>query len=237
MTLRRAGFSATGVILLAGSILAPLGASEIQSLASIRLQAEQFILNYSYASPYAPRFQLGKLDSRLRLRRCPETLDIEFARPERTYGNTALLVRCPAKPAWKIHLPARIEIFEDVVVAAKALLRGQKIDSSVVSYEKRNVARLNNGYYTKTSALGELEARRNLSRGTVLSPANLSPRLLVRSGQQVTLVLNYRGLQIKSTGQALQSASLGEVVRVRNSQSMRVVEGVVAGEATVRVSL
>ena len=225
----------TACMLYAGSV--PVEAASTQSLASIRLQAESYILNFPYESPYPPRFKLGKLDSRLRLRACHEKLSIEFTRPEIVHGNATLMVRCPLKPGWKIHLPVRIDIFDDVVVAAKPLLKGQTIDDSAIVFQKHNVARLKNGYFSKNSALLELEARRNLVQGTVLTPANLSPRMLVRSGQQVTLVLNYNGLQIKSTGKALRSASMGQVVRVRNSQSNKIVEGVVSGEGLVRVSI
>jgi len=212
-------------------------ATEVHSLASIQLQAESFIANYPYESPYPPSFKLGHLDSRLRLKACHEALSVEFTRRDQVYGNTALTVRCPIEAGWKIHLPARIEVFDDVVVTAKPLLKGQKIDDSAISFQKHNIARLNNGYYSKQSALHQLEARRNLARGTVLTPSNLSPLLLVRSGQQVTLVLDYNGLQIKSTGKALRSATLGQLVKVRNSQSQKIVEGVVAGEGLVRISI
>ena len=194
-------------------------------------------MNYPYTSPYPPRFQLGKLDSRLRLKACPEPLSIEFARRNLVSGNTAILVRCPLASAWKIHLPVTIDVYDDVIVAAKPLLKGQFIDTTAVRFQKHNIASLKNGYYSRDSNLEQLESRRNLAQGTVLTPANLSPRLMVRSGQQVTLVLNYNGMQIRSTGEALQSASLGEVVRVRNSQSLKIVEGVVSGEAQVRVNL
>ncbi|MDH3221531.1 MAG: flagellar basal body P-ring formation chaperone FlgA [Gammaproteobacteria bacterium] len=214
-----------------------LWAGEIQSLASIRMQAESYVMSYPYESPYPPGLKLGNLDSRLRLKACQQPLSIEFSRPGKVYGNTALLVRCPVQSGWKIHLPARIDVFDDVIVAAKPLLRGQFIDASAIAFQKHNIARLNNGYYSKNSALDQLQAGRNLSRGAVLTPSNLAPKLLVRSGQQVTLVLNYNGLQIKSTGKALQSARLGDVVRVRNSQSQRIVEGVVSGEALVRVGI
>ncbi len=224
-----------GILLLTGSL--PLQATEFQSLTSIRMQTESFILSHPYESPYPPRFQLGKLDSRLRLRACQESLSIDFARVNLIYGNTAILVRCPVNSGWKIHLPVRIEVFDDVAVAAKPLLKGQKIDHSVISFQKQNIARLNNGYYTNSSSIRQLQARRNLVRGTVLSPSNLSHRLLVRSGQQVTLVLNYNGLEIRSTGEALQSASLGQIVRVRNRQSLKIVEGVVSGESLVRVGI
>ena len=226
---------------IAGCLLllcsAPVQAAEIQSLASIQLQVESFIMNYPYTSPYPPRVKLGKLDSRLRLKPCHEQLSIEFTRRELTFGNTALLVRCPVKPGWKIHLPATIELFDDVAVAAKPLIRGQKIDDSAIAFQKTSIARLKNGYFSKTSNLQRLEARRNLVRGTVLTPDNLAPLLLVRSGQQVTLVLEYKGLKVRSTGKALQSATLGQVVKVRNNQSQKIVEGVVSGEAMVRISI
>ena len=212
-------------------------ASEIQSLASIRMQTESFIANYPYESPYPPRFQISKLDSRLRLKACPVALQVEFARRDLIAGNTAVRVNCPTQAGWKIHLPVRVEVFEDVVVTAKPLLKGQNIDASAVTFQKQNIAQLRNGYYVKNSKLDQLQARRNLKQGTVLTPKNMSPRLMVHSGQQVTLVLDYNGLQIKSTGTALRSATLGQVVRVRNSQSLRVIEGIVSGEALVRVSI
>ena len=215
----------------------PAAASGIQSLASLRMQVESFILQYPYASPYPPRFELGSLDSRLRLKACPKALAVEFARADRTMGNTSLLVRCPIKSSWKIHLPARIAVFDDIAVTASALVKGQIIDETTAIFRKRDIARLKNGYFTRQSVLMDLQARRNLPQGTVLTSSNLSPRLLVKSGQRVTLVLNYKGLQVKSTGQALQSASRGQLVRVRNSQSQKIVEGVVTGDATVQVGI
>lgn len=218
-------------------VVLPLRAAEIQSLASIQLQAESFIANYPYQSRYAPGFRLGKLDSRLRLGSCATDLIIEFARPDRTHGNTALNIQCTRPKPWKIHLPVSVDLYDDVMIAAKPLVKGQFIDESTILYEKRSISQLNNGYFTRDSEVNQLEARRNLARGSILTPANLAARMLVRSGQQVTLVLNVNGIQVKSTGQALQSARLGQVVRVRNSQSSRIVEGVVFGEALVKVGI
>jgi flagella basal body P-ring formation protein FlgA len=227
------------LILAAAILLKPLAvqANGYQSVASIMLQAEDFVMQYAYDSPYPPRFKAGKLDSRLKLKACHKPLVIEFSRPDYTYGKTTLTVSCKVNAAWKILLPARIELFEDVAIVTKSLLRGQTIDESSIKFKKTNVSRLNNGYFLKNSSLQQLQARRNLKLGTVLTPKNLAPRLLVHSGQQVTLVLNYNGLEIKSSGHALQSASRGQVIKVRNSQSQKIVEGVVSGEARVRVSL
>ena len=212
-------------------------ATEYQSLASIALQVEEFVMQYTYGSPYPPRLKAGKLDSRLKLKACQQALVISFTRPDYIQGNTALTITCPVNSAWKIHLPVRIDLFEDVATVTKPLLRGQLIDESSIRFQKTNVSRLNNGYFLKNAALQQLQARRDLIRGTVLTPRNLAPRLLVRSGQQVTLMLSYNGLEIKSSGRALQSARMGQVVKVRNSQSNKIVEGVVTGVALVQVGL
>ncbi len=212
-------------------------ANDFQSLQSIRMQAEDFILQYVYESPYPPRFEVSQIDNRLRLKACPHSLLFEFSNRQKTQGNTALNVRCELNSGWKLILPVRIDLFDDVLVANKSLHKGQIFDERQVRYQKQNISRLNNGYYSRNDDLSDLEVRRNLKRGAILTPASLRPRLMVKSGQQVTLVLDYKGLQIKSSGQALQSARRGEVIKVRNNQSKRIVEGIVSGEARVRVNI
>ncbi len=214
-----------------------LMAVEFQSLQSIRMQAEDYIQQYPYESPYSPRFEVSNIDKRLRLKACLEPLLVEFSRRDKPHGNTALNVSCSQAGGWKLLLPVRIELFDDVLVLTQAVHKGQIIDNSLVKHQKKNISRLNNGYYSQQIELEGLEARRNIRRGTILTPASLSPRLMVKSGQQVTLILDYKGLQIKSSGQALQSARRGDVVKVRNNQSRKIVEGVVSGEAQVRIHI
>jgi flagella basal body P-ring formation protein FlgA len=208
-------------------------ASESQSLSSIRMQAEVFVADFSYESPYPPRFKLGNLDNRLRLKFCKHSLKIEFSNRHRTHGNTSLSIQCDQTGGWKIHLPVSIDIFDDVLVSAQPLVRGQLIDNNLAKFEKNNVSRLSSGYYTRADDLRFLEAGRNLKRGSILTPRNLKPRMMVKSGQKVTLILDYKGVQIRSSGHALRSARMGQIVKVRNSQSQRIVEGIVSGEAQV----
>lgn len=208
-----------------------------QSLTSIELQAEAFISAHTYQSPYPVRFLLSELDPRLKLKTCHEDLDIRFSQPSRTMGNTALTIRCSQPVAWKLHLPASIAVFDDVAISANPLTRGQIIDSQDIQYRKKNISLLKQGYYRKGDVLSGLEARRNLASGQVLTPASLQPRKLVSSGQRVTIMLNIDGLKIKTSGQALSSASMGQIVKVRNTRSNKIVEAVVTGEGQVKVQL
>ena len=154
--------------------------AERQSLASITLQAEEFIAAYPYEAPYPARFKLASLDSRLRLKPCGSPLKIDFSHPDRVMGNTSLAIRCPAPVAWDITLPVHISVFQDVIVNNTPLIKGQGIDADRVSFRKMDVSRLNQGYFSDLSQLGEFQARRNLKAGTVLDPGNLVARQLIK---------------------------------------------------------
>ncbi len=209
--------------------------AERQSLASIKLQAESFIAAYPYESPYPARFQLSALDPRLQLKPCASDLEIDFARADKVMGNTALSISCNQPVHWQIHLPVQVDIYDDVMVNRVPLVKGQFIDTKLVKPKKTKVSALFHGYFSEKVALTGLQAKRNLASNTVLTPANLAPRQLVASGQQVTILLNLKGLQVKSTGQALQSASMGQLVKVRNTQSNKIVEGVVTAHGQISV--
>ena len=212
-------------------------ASQTQSLPSIVMQAEAFIAQHEYQSPYAASVAIKSIDKRLRLQACFEPLKISFTRPDLTYGNTSLTVKCPVAPYWKFLLPVNITLYDDVMVTRRPLLKGEVLDQATVRVTKQKVSGLRQGYFRKDVDVSHLQARRNLGAGTILTPQTVAPRLMVKSGQIVTIVLNHKGIAIRSSGKALQSARLGELVRVRNTQTSRVVEGIVQGEALVRVNL
>ena len=214
-----------------------LAYAERQSLSSIELQVESFIINYPYATPYPVSFTSSNIDDRLNLKPCDDELDIKFTRADKTMGNTSISIRCHAPINWQIHLPISVQVFDDVLVNKTPLVKGQSINTHNIKYQKQDISALQQGYFQRSSALEHFQAKRNLAAHTILSSSNLTQRMLVKSGQEVSIILNAKGLQIKSSGRALQSASRGQVVKVKNTRSNKVVEGIVTGEAQVTVTL
>ncbi|MBL6998428.1 MAG: flagellar basal body P-ring formation protein FlgA [Gammaproteobacteria bacterium] len=208
-----------------------------QSLASITLQAESFLAAQAYSSPYPARFKLSRLDSRLNLKPCTQSLDIKFTRAEKVIGNSSLTIRCQSPVSWQIHLPVRVDLYDDIAVNKSPLIKGQSINSSQIIYQKKKVSNLQQGYYRKSDPVERLKVKRNLASGTILTTANLEPKLMVTSGQKVTILLSIDGLQIKSSGFALQSARQGQIIKVKNTQSDKIIEGVVLSEGVVNVRL
>jgi flagella basal body P-ring formation protein FlgA len=65
----------------------------------------------------------------------------------------------------------------------------------------------------------------------------LVPDVVVRRGQQVTLVAANGGIEIRAQGLVLADAGAADRVRVQNVSSLKVIEGVVENENVVRVGL
>ena len=79
-------------------------------------------------------------------------------------------------------------------------------------------------------------ARLTLLPGHAIPFSGVSNRKLVANGAEVKLICSEGGLFIMTTGAALQDGSIGDIVRVRNSDSGVTVSGAVQPDGSVRVS-
>jgi len=79
-------------------------------------------------------------------------------------------------------------------------------------------------------------ARLTLLPGHAIPFSGVSNRKLVANGAEVRLIYSDGGLIIMTTGAALQDGSIGDIVRVRNSDSGVTVSGAVQPDGSVRVS-
>ena len=84
-------------------------------------------------------------------------------------------------------------------------------------------------------ALG-MELRQQVQPGQPIKRANLVAPALVLKGRNVQMTLQSPGLTLIGQGQALESAGLGDPVKVLNTVSRAVLDAVVTGVGQVRVS-
>jgi flagella basal body P-ring formation protein FlgA len=78
-------------------------------------------------------------------------------------------------------------------------------------------------------------ARLTLLPGHAIPYAGVSNRKLVANGAEVKLIYSEAGLFIMTEGAALQDGAIGDVVRVRNSDSGVTVSGQVQADGSVKV--
>lgn len=212
-------------------------AAGLEPLAGIREAARTFAEAH-LATPHGEtRIEVGTLDPRLRLAACGTPLDPFLPPGSGRSGSVTVGVRCRAPKPWVLYVPVRVRVTQAVAVLARALPRGHVLAPEDLRVERREVSALPGGYYGHGDDPAGQVLRRPLAAGTVLTPNDLEPRLMVRRGERVVLAADTGGVTVRMAGEALGDAHLGARVRVRNLASERIVEGVVADGGVVEVPL
>ena len=223
-----------------GLLAAPnvvLASVKHESIQDIRQQAQQFVDSYDFGVNHRVAAKVGQIDTRLRLHRCDKPLDIYFTNTDIRPGRNFLGVRCESGKPWNIYVSALVDMYADVLVSQKPLLRGDSIEEAHVSFETRKLTALRAGYYTDITQLKDMQVTRTVRKGQVITPSLLKPRFLVTRGQAVTLLATIGGISVRMKGKALGDATSNSRVRVRNDSSGRVVEGLVTGQGIVKIPM
>lgn len=88
----------------------------------------------------------------------------------------------------------------------------------------------------KADQLVGMTPRRTAAAGKALQALDLDAPMLVRKGQLVTVTLKNGPIKLSLQGRAMQNGSNGDTVRVLNTSSNQMVEGVVTGMQTIAVT-
>ena len=103
--------------------------------------------------------------------------------------------------------------------------------------EKRNVATLSRGYFTRLEDVVGKIARTPINKEQVISLHSLATPKLVHRGQSVTIIARSETVIVKMNGNAMSDGHLGELIKVKNLRSQRIIEAEVIDNNLVRVSM
>ena len=225
---------------LAASLPHPGYAETAEAISDIRRVAEQFALGQIDRSGLSDiQASAASMDSRLRLKECDVALEA-FATGNgnnRNLTRTTVGVRCNGSNPWTLYVPVTIEAMKDALYTARPLLRGEMLDDSAVEVRRIPVSKLPPNSLGNADELGNMETVRPLKAGVPLTLNALKARQVVRQGQQVVIVADGNGIQVKMKGTAMKSGSYGDLIPVKNSNSGRIIEAAIENEGTVSVNL
>lgn len=204
-----------------------------QSPDSIRAAAEQAVREH-YALPGSRVVvSAAPLDLRLRLDTCREPLRAVVPANAASSSRLTVPVRCPQPGGWTVRVPLQLQLFRQVLVTSRPLLRGDGLGAADVHAEERDVARLGYGYIDNLAQVAGRTLARSLAQGSVLSPGALGGRRMVRAGDRVEMVARLDGIEVRATGVAMGSGDNGARLRVRNESSGKVVDAMVSAPGVV----
>lgn len=177
------------------------------------------------------------LDSRVRLSRCSQPLTTSIPYGAKRSSRLTVEVRCSAPKPWKIYVPVRLTVFQNVVVAARPLTRGAILAPDDIILAERETTSMARGYLLSPEHAVGHRVRRAVSPGKPLTPSILESPPLIRRGQLVNLEARSGGLTVRMSGIAQSDGILGEIIDVENKTTGRRVQAIVRSRKSAEVLL
>lgn len=225
------------LLVIATGASRPLQAAELQSQASIRESARQFIKSRHPWQNLESRIDVAQLDARSRLPQCRQPLRAFLPSGSRVGHRTTVGIQCPDSKGWKVYLPVTVNAVATVLVATHPLAPHTELSQADVQPVKRDIASLGYGYLNSLGRSGGYRTKVSVAQGAVITPMMVEAAMMIRRGQKVTLLSSTGPVAVSMAGIADKDAVLGSRITVRNLSSGRIVEGIVRSAQTVEIAL
>lgn len=205
-----------------------------QDPALVRQVAEQFLHAQTRGLPGQVSITVSKLDPRLDLAACaaPQAF---MPTGSRVWGKTTVGIRCTVPTPWTVYIQAKVSVLAGYIVSAVPLAQGQIVSASDLATMQGDLTTLPTGIITDASQAIGRTVTLSLQAGTALRQDSLRSLPAVQQGQTVRLVSVGPGFQVSAEGQALTSASEGQLVQAR-TQNGQMIRGVAKAGGVVEVS-
>jgi flagella basal body P-ring formation protein FlgA len=118
------------------------------------------------------------------------------------------------------------------VVVRKNITKGEVLTEDHLSYSYQISDDLPGGFTSMSEVIGR-KAKFNLARGAVIKTRQLEIVYPVEEGKAVLVVADNSRLSITVNAIALEAGQLGDMVRVKNSTSGKILNAIVTGEKKV----
>ncbi len=180
------------------------------------------------------RYDISVPASAANLPRCSEALQVRATgEAPSAMERQNLQLRCVDTPGWSTNATGQAHVFLPAVHAEGIIDRGQTLTANDLKLQRINVAKARRGYYNRIEEVVGLAAKRRIRAGQTITPALLEQAMAVKRGQPVKIVASNEGIEASTSGEALADGQPGDVIRVRNVGSGKVIDAKVLEQGVV----
>lgn len=174
-------------------------------------------------------------DSRLRLSQC--TKDLQPFLPAGATGNgrITLGMKCSGDQPWQVFLAAEVIEKVRVLIAKHPLPKGHTLSPTDTEWKEFNQNRVPADSVKELPMIQGKITSRFVAAGRPLQTGLLSDPITIFKDDIVQIIYDSKGMQVSSTGIALQNGATGEKIRVRNRSSQREVEGRIKSPGVIKI--
>lgn len=151
-------------------------------------------------------------------------------------GRVRLQLSCD-NPVWQFRATAKVDLWLHLVVAKRDLQRAEVLNIDMLGYDIVNIAKHVYGMETELSELIGMTVKRNIKQGDLITRRNLENDYLVNKEQHIKLLINSASFSASVKAIALEDGLKGQLIKVKNLSSGKVVEGKTIAKGVVEASL
>jgi flagella basal body P-ring formation protein FlgA len=133
------------------------------------------------------------------------------------------------------HVRLRISYFDSVLVAAHLIRRHDYLNSDNVIRQRREVTYQTEPALNKYDEIENKWVKRNINQDQIITADLIEPVPLIKRYSMVDIIYNGPAFEISVVGKAFEAGSRGDIIRVQNSQSKKIIAATVIDDKTVEV--
>lgn len=126
-----------------------------------------------------------------------------------------------------------IHMYRNIVLVGHEIAAHELIAQEALHLERMEVGRLSGGYFTNLADVAGYAAKRSLAPGMIITKSMLEKPILIKRGATVVILAQSGSLQVTAQGEALQDGRNGQLIRVMNIQSRKVILAQILDAGTV----
>jgi flagella basal body P-ring formation protein FlgA len=131
----------------------------------------------------------------------------------------------------------RIRKYAEVLVASDRIRRHELLSEEKLVLSRMEVTSLREQPVQSLGTLGNHRAKRNIRKGQILTTMAIEPVPDIEVGREVTIIAAKDLLTITAPGQALESGSIGDYVKVKNKATGKLLKARVVDGRSVALEL
>jgi len=205
--------------------------------AKINAAVKAFVLHHAPWKPNQLKLHKFTLDQELTVP--PGKVTFQVTAPKHTDWLGPIpfnvLVMVDGQAVKKVTAPATIEVWSDVVLAAKPLGKFQPIHADDILIKKMNLARVpSNAIASGEQVLGR-RATRNIAANSILRNDQVEMPPVIKRGDVVQVIAESEILKVTAKGLAKENGVKGDRIQVMNLGSKKIIYALVVDGQTVQV--
>lgn len=227
-------FSQMGVILSTLAMSNLVFANPNDTHRQVEQLASEYVLSQLHrsADEYT-QASTQPIDKRIHIPVCDSPFIPYASHQSLQQSNVTVKVSCESSD-WYLYVMVKVQQTQPVVVATSALSPGSIIGKNDITLVNMDKNQLRKSTFADIDDVIGARSKRRLRSGQPVSPDSLC---FVCKGDAVTIHANIGGIEVKTTGMALEDGVIGEQILVQNSRSERTLNAKVTSHADVAVNL